>query len=530
MRARNFSMHAKDWMGAVSLLSLLTGAALWCEGTVYAADSPAAATASAPENAKKPATAKKTTKKKLLLRVRKEEKEIAPVASVTDLDATVGKSNLINLSVPIARISVGNPAVADVILLGPKQLYILGKTIGSTNVMMWDKQGHTIAMIDVNVSRELGALNSEIRKLVPKSTVKVRSMGENIVLEGHVPDARIASEVSDLAEAFVGKKVINMMQVDGVQQVMLEVKIAEINRTLLDKLGIKFGLSHPSTSGGIGWTILGDFLSNPVAASVNSVAPTLGSSGFVNPSIPSNVASGPGLLSLARPGATNALLSFDALKQDGLIKILAEPNIVAISGQEGSFLAGGEIMIPVQQGLGTVSLESKQFGVGLRFTPTVLEDGRIQMRLLSEVTDVVGFTSVTTTGSGGAVLVPTLTTRRASTTVELREGQSLSIGGLLQSKVNETVNRLPMLGELPVIGALFRSSEFQTDKTELMIVVTPRLVKPLPPNYKLPTDSFKEPTRSEFFLDGRMEGKPAEPPATSPAQPAAPAEDGHQLK
>lgn len=514
MSTHNFSVQAKAGMGAILLCALLTGAAWWGQDGAYAADAAAVSPA-------------KTTQKKPLLLVKKVEAEPAPLVSITDLDATVGKSNLVTMAVPIARISVGNPAVADVILLGPKQLYILGRAIGSTNVMLWDKQGHTIAMIDVNVSRELGALNAEIRKLLPQSTLKVRSMGENIVLEGHAPDARVASQVSDLAEAFTGKKVINMLKVDGVQQVMLEVKIAEINRTLLDKLGIKFGLSHPTTGGGIGWTILGDFLSNASTASVSSVAPTLNATGFSNPSITSNVASGPGILSVAKPGATNRLLTFDALKQDGLIKILAEPNIVAISGQEGSFLAGGEIMIPVQQGLGTVSLESKQFGVGLRFTPTVLEDGRIQMRVLPEVTDVVGFTSVAGTGSGGSVLVPTLTTRRASTTVELREGQSLAIGGLLQSKVNETISRLPILGELPIIGALFRSSEYQTDKTELMIVVTPRLVKPLPPNYKLPTDSFKEPTRGEFFFEGRMEGKPDETPAAPPAQPAAP---GHQLK
>ena len=220
---------------------------------------------------------------------------------------------------------------------------------------------------------------------------------------------------------------------------------------------------------------------------------------------------------------------------DGLVKILAEPNIVAISGQEGSFLAGGEIMIPVSQGNGTITLESKQFGVGVRFTPIVLEGGRIHMRVLPEVTDLVGFTSVATSGLGGAVLVPTLTTRRASTTVELREGQSLAIGGLLQDDVREQINRFPMLGEIPILGALFRSSEFQKKKTELLIVVTPRLIKPLAPDYKLPTDGFKEPTRSEFFPGGELEGK-VETEKTAPdvpaasAAPAAPAADGHQLK
>lgn len=463
----------------------------------------------------------------------------APLTSVTEINATLGKSVLVNLERPVARLSVGSPAVADVILISAKQLYVLGKTVGSTNLMLWDRQGQAAAVIDLNVSRELGALNSEIQRLVPEASVRVRSMGENIVLEGHAPDAVTASKASDLADTFVGKKVVNMLIVDGIQQVMLEVKIAEINRTLIDSLGAKFGLSHPSSGGGIGWTLVGDLLSSAGSASLPAIAPALqgGTTPFSNPLVSSNVSAGSGL-SLSKPGATNRLLNIDMLKQDGLLKILAEPNIVALSGHEGGFLAGGQIFIPVPQANGTITLESQNFGVGLKFTPTVLDGGRINLRVAPEVTDVVGFTNVATTGFGSAVLVPTLTTRRASTTVQLKDGQTLAIGGLLNDSTREQVNRLPILGEIPILGALFRSSQFQTDRTELVIMVTPRLVKPLASVQPLPTDGFKEPTRGEFFLGGRMEGKPDEPPVpaappkpTLAPAPQAPAEaGGHQLK
>lgn len=186
---------------------------------------------------------------------------------------------------------------------------------------------------------------------------------------------------------------------------------------------------------------------------------------------------------------------------------------MAISGQEASFLVGGEVMIPVPQFAGVVTLQSRQFGVGLRFTPTVLEKGRINLLVSPEVTELVGFNTIATTGVGGVLAVPTFTTRRISTTVQLRDGQSLAIGGLLQDNINEQVSRFPVLGEIPVLGALFRSSNFKKNKTELMIVVTPRLIKPLPSDHKLPTDAFIQPNRAEFILEGKMEGSPREPAA-----------------
>jgi pilus assembly protein CpaC len=214
----------------------------------------------------------------------------------------------------------------------------------------------------------------------------------------------------------------------------------------------------------------------------------------------------------------NDSLTIDAQKDDTLVKILAEPTIMAISGQEGAFLAGGKIFIPVPQaGAGgtTITLEEKEFGVGLRFTPTVLEGGRINLQVTPEVSEVSA-TGTTVSVGGSISILPSITTRRASTTVQLHDGQTFAIGGLIKNNITETVNAFPILGEIPILGALFRSSEFQNDRTELMFVVTPRLVKPLPPDYMLPTDAFIEPTRTGFFLGGKLEGTP-----TTESQPAA---------
>jgi pilus assembly protein CpaC len=209
-------------------------------------------------------------------------------------------------------------------------------------------------------------------------------------------------------------------------------------------------------------------------------------------------------------------LTLDAQKRDGLIKVLAEPNIMAISGQEASFLAGGKIFIPVSQDNNKVTLEEKEFGVAVRFTPTVLDGGRINLKVAPEVSDLnkngVGLTAVGITGTS---ILPSFTTRRATTTVQLFDGQSFAIGGLIKNNMTTNIKALPVLGEIPVLGALFRSSDFQTDRSELVFIITPHLVKPLPPDYKLPTDGFIEPSRSEFFLQGKMEGQRPAPPAAA---------------
>lgn len=471
---------------SIKVLALAVGAVFWLSASTQAAP--------APKKATKPVAVQVAP-----------EPAATPIEFASQVSATVGKSTQLRLPAPVSRISVGNPAIADVILLNPREIYLLGKAVGSTNITLWNKSGQS-TVVDVAVGLDTNSLQGKLQQLLPNDkNIKVIAAADTIVLSGTVTDAVKANRAAALAEAFAGKKVVNMLGVASAQQVMLEVKIAEINRTLLEKLGLNFS-----------WQNAKNFLT------------------FGSPTtLPTDVA-GVGLIGINSIDHVNALA--EAQKQDGAVKILAEPNIVAISGQEGSFLAGGEILIPVANGDGAIDLESKEFGVGLKFTPTVLEDGQIHMRVAPEVTDLVGFTNVANTSVfGAATLVPTLTTRRVSTAVELKDGQSLAIGGLLHDKTNESINRFPLLGEIPILGALFRSSEFQKSKTELVIVVTPRLVKPLPPNYTLPTDNFKEPNRAEFLLGGVLEGGTFSKPDTAApkpdnAKPQNPAASGFEMK
>ncbi len=426
--------------------------------------------------------------------------EFAPQVNVT-----VGKSTLLKLPATAARISVGNPAVADVILLNPTEIYLLGKAVGSTNVILWSKSGHS-TVVDVIVGMDTAALQGKLQQLLPgEKNIKVSVAADSLVLTGTVADAVKVDKAVALAEAYGGKKVVNLLQASAPQQVMLEVKVAEVQKTLTDKLGGAFNFGG-NVGNGWGYTLLTSFLTGNQTGTL----------------------AGPASLTFAK-GAKS--LTLDAAKADGLVKILAEPNIMAMSGQEGSFLAGGKIYIPVPQtsvGGTTITLEEKEFGVGLRFTPTVLEGGRINLKVSPEVSELAGNVQV------GAQFLPTITTRRAATTVQLFDGQSFAIGGLIKSNITESITALPGLGEIPILGALFRSSEFQNDRTELLFIITPRLVKPLPPNYALPTDGFIPPSRGEFFLEGKLEAasKDESQPVAAPAEPKepAPASGGYQMK
>ncbi|MGZ8320718.1 MAG: type II and III secretion system protein family protein, partial [Telluria sp.] len=347
--------------------------------------------------------------------------------------------------------------------------------------------------------------------------IRVQAAADSLVLSGTVADGAAVTRAVELAQAFVrravrplaqksddvdGKpgaggaaggggaaRVINMLSVSAPQQVMLEVKIAEVSKTMLERLEGATTLNF--NSGSWATTVLSNFLT--------------GTAG--------------GLIDATKTNGNR--LSVEAQKQDGLVRILAEPTVMAISGQEGSFLAGGKIYIPVAQGNDRVSLEEKEFGVGLRFTPTVLSGGRINLRVAPEVSEVsregVGISAV---GIAGASVLPLITTRRASTTVQLYDGQSFAIGGLIKNNLVNNLKGVPGLGEMPVLGALFRSADYQQDRTELVFVVTPRLVKPLPPNFSLPTDYVGVPGRAEFLLGGRLEGEQPPMRVAVPARPA----------
>ena len=428
------------------------------------------------------------------------------------LELVIGKSTLMRVPSPVERISVGNPNVADISLISPTEVYLLGKTYGSTNLVIWRKGGATTA-IDVNVSINANRMLEKLRELLPdEKGIQVSTAADSVILTGGVSSAVKAKYAEDIANAFVrdinknlvlpvtagdvkakpgtsisvgsgggggeaGAKVVNLLRVAQAQQVMLEVKVAEVSKTLLDKLGASFDLSDGS---GTTFNILSNLLSG-------------GAGKFII------------------KAANGNILTIDAEKKDGLIKILAEPNIISISGQEASFLAGGRIFIPVARtnnltGGSTITLEEKEFGVGLKFTPTVLEGGRIHLQVAPEVSELSQTGSPFSTVGGETAILPSITTRKVQTTVQLMDGQSLAIAGLIKNNVTESVKRIPLFGEIPILGALFRSSEFQNDRSELMFLITPRLVKPLDGNYILPTDSFTPPSRSEFFLGDKLEG------------------------
>ncbi|MDC8759249.1 type II and III secretion system protein family protein [Janthinobacterium fluminis] len=451
--------------------------------------------------------------------------ELAPQMNLSE-----GKSTLMHLPYPASRIAVGDPRVADVILLNPSEVYLLGKSVGSTNLILWSR-GNDATVIDLAVGIDTAALQASFGQLLgAEKQIKITAAADTLILSGSVSDSVKADQALALANAFVQRsarsgasagggaaggavaaapaapadaaaapKVVNMLSIAAPQQVMLEVKVAEVSKTLVDQLGASLGVSR--TVGSWTYSLLSNLLTNK-----------------------------PGVLD----GFNNKNGNFatlDAQKRDGLIKVLAEPTIMAISGQEASFLAGGKIFIPVSQtnsgGVPTITLEEKEFGVAVRFTPTVLDGGRINLKVAPEVSDLnkdgIG---ITANGISGTAILPSFTTRRATTTVQLFDGQSFAIGGLIKNNVTTNIKALPVLGEVPVLGALFRSSDFQTDRSELVFIITPHLVKPLPPDYKLPTDPYVQPTRSEFFLQGKMEGTP---PQAAPATPPA-AASGFDVK
>lgn len=418
--------------------------------------------------------------------------EIAP-----PLKLALGKSSLLRLPEDVIRVSVGDADTVEVLVIGPREIYLLGKRTGATNVFIWSKSGKTTVM-DLSVSVDVSLLRDKLGQLMPnEKDILVESSGDVLVISGQVADAVKVQRAMLLAEQFGGKKVLNLLRTGVVPQVMLEVKIAEVSKTLVDKLGVEIGgLRH---AGNFNYGLLASLLTG-AASSVQ----------------------------ISNAGTS---VTLDAERKNGLVKILAEPTIMAVSGQEGAFLAGGKIFIPVpQSGAGgtTVTLEEKEFGVGLKFTPTVLEDGRINLRVTPEVSELSQVGTPFTSINGASSVLPTITTRRAATTVQLMDGQSFAIGGLIKNNVTEAIKAFPLLGQVPILGALFRSNEFQNDRSELLFIVTPRLVKPIGPGYALPTDAFVAPTRAEFFLNGQMEGQRASAPAADGG--ATPGSAGFEVK
>lgn len=378
----------------------------------------------------------------------------------------------------------------EITLLSPTELFFLGKKAGAMNVVLQSADGRCVVK-DIYVTIDPDALQGKLTELLPEEAgIKVRGAENAFVLTGKVSDALKLDEVMSLATAYGdGKRVVNMLRIMTPQQVMLEVKIAEVSKNLLDRFGARVNLSRTVNSGTDTYSIISSFLSG-----------------------------GNGLLQALRIGSGS--IAIDGQKDDGLVRVLAEPNIMAISGQSASFLSGGKLFIPVAQdggaGRPTITLEEKEFGIGVKFTPTVLDGTRVNLKMVSEVSDLSQTGSPFTTVGGVTSILPSLTVRRADTTVQLNDGQSFVIAGLIKNNFTETIKRFPGLGDIPVLGTLFRSSEFQNDQSELLFIITPRLVKPLTEMPRLPTDNHVPPSRGEVIFNGSLESaKPAAAPATA---------------
>lgn len=448
------------------------------------------------------------------------------------------KSRLVQLDTAATRVSVGNPDIADILIVRASQLYVLGKDLGTTNVLLWDRDDVLIDAIEVEVTHDLQALKKKLHDLLPDETIEVHSAQRNIILSGHVSDmasmdaalkiargyfaqfkskdsTEFEQEDTDDAEEGAGE-VINLMSVGGVQQVMLEVKVAEISRTELKRLDVRFNtILKNSSEWAWGAVNGGATFPDAIFQPGNVRVPVLPGVAPLGPVIDEFA---PNDLAIADKGFFASFLTddalfniaFDAAKENGLAKILAEPTLTTQTGQMAEFLSGGEFPIPVPQGgnSNAVTIEFKEFGVGVKFVPVVLDNGRINLKLNISVSELVtgNTVGINIDGVTSSFIVPSLTKRSAISTVELGDGQTIGIAGLINENLREVVTRFPGLGSIPIFGALFRSQEWVKGETELLILVTPRLARPLAPrDIRLPTEGFAEPGDASWFFMGKTE-------------------------
>jgi pilus assembly protein CpaC len=432
----------------------------------------------------------------------------------------LGEGQMINLPRAVSSVWTSNSKVADVYVNSPHQINLFGKEMGEATVIATAADGSVVYGAKVRVNQNISSINDIMHQAIPDSDIRVQTVGQVAVINGTVASPEDAAQAEMLVKAALNPGVdvtkpdaaLNIVPVSRLKvatplQVTLKVKIAEVSRDVLKQIGVNL-LSSDGTSGfqfGVGQGNPGTFGSAasgstaaiPKSFNIASVGTTLGAAGKLF--------------------GLDLLGSLDLAQTDGLATILAEPNLTALSGETASFLAGGEFPIPVSQSLGAVTIEYKQYGVGLAFTPIVLADGRISMRVRPEVSELSDAGSVTLNN----FKVPALTTRRAETTVELGSGQSMMIAGLLRNTNSNSITKAPFLGDLPILGMLFRSTKFQRQETELVVIVTPYLVRPVSGQLATPTSGYRATTDVEQVMEGQtfkgVSGSPARLPAPTPA-------------
>lgn len=455
---------------------------------------------------------------------------VASGVNAGELDVPVNKSQVIRADRPYSKALIGNPDVADIVPISPTSVYVLGKKPGTTSLTLYDRSSRLIAVVDVVVGPDVLTLKHQLADLLPADQIAARMSNDSVILEGMVSNAVAADKAVQIAETYAPGKVVNLLSLGSAQQVMLEVRFAEVNRSALSQIGVSWGTKN---RGDTRYAIGGGASVTPIGGT------TTITSGGIQTTIPNNqpnfavgaITDSFGIIAQTfRAFGSTFNVQLDALEKKGAVTTLAEPTLVALSGETASFLAGGEFPVPTVQsaggggasGVAAYTVEWKPFGVSLAFTPTVLADGVINLVVAPEVSSIDPSAAVVVNG----LSIPGIQTRRAKTVVELRDGESFALAGLIRKDFQDTVRQIPLLGSIPIIGSLFRSTGFQHDKTELVIIVTPRLVRPVPAGMmKAPTDRVGPPNEANLLLNGQTDtGVPpaATPFVSSPPPPPPP--------
>ena len=409
-------------------------------------------------------------------------------SATAPLNVPMNRAVVVESDVAFSEVSIANPGIADISTLSDKSIYVLGKTPGRTTMTLLSADGKLISNVEVQVAPDIGEFKERLQQILPGEQIEVRTANDGIVLSGTVSSTAKLDRALDLANRYAPDRVSNLMSVGGTQQVMLKVRFAEMQRSVSKSLSSSMAIQGGTNVGVAGET--GTWLNGTNALGTLPIQTQDGTAGA---------------LAL---GFTAGSLEFgvllEALESKGVVRTLAEPNLTALSGQEARFLAGGEYPIPVASGTGSISVEYKPFGVELNFTPTVVDDGNINLQINAAVSSI----DTTTTLETGGFSINAFKRRETSTTVEMHDGESFAIAGLLQDDFRDLNGQVPFLGDIPILGALFRSADYQRAQSELVIIVTPHLVTPSRGEaFAMPTDRIRIPTEKELFLFGKVGGK-----------------------
>jgi pilus assembly protein CpaC len=406
-------------------------------------------------------------------------------APASALQVPMNRAVVVESDVPFAELSIANPGIADISTLSDKSIYVLGKAPGRTTMTLLGADGRLISNVEVHVTPDIAEFKERLRQILPGEQIEVRTANDGIVLSGTVSSTAKLDRALDLANRYAPERISNLMSVGGTQQVMLKVRFAEMQRSVSKSLSASLGINSSNVGAATGnITGINNYFSG------NTISTT------------ANGAMGIGFSA----GSVQFAVLLEALESKGVVRTLAEPNLTALSGQEAKFLAGGEYPIPVAGGNDTVTIEYKPFGVEMNFTPVVVDGDLINLTINASVSSI----DSTVTLESGGFTINAFKRRETSTTVEMRDGESFAIAGLLQDDFRNLNGQVPWLGDIPVLGALFRSAEYARAQSELVIIVTPHLVTPTRGEaLALPTDRVKLPTEREQFLFGKVTGKNA---------------------